>query len=89
MASEAPAPSESSPAPALSPPRRSWSRRIFGWIVKAVLIFLIGSILWVLAYRFVNPPFTFTQLGDRLERQRRAPRTGSASSGSTATWSAR
>jgi monofunctional biosynthetic peptidoglycan transglycosylase len=46
--------------------RRSWLRRIFGWIVKAVLIFLVGSLLWVLLYRFVNPPVTFTQLGDRL-----------------------
>jgi len=46
--------------------RRSLVRRILGWIVKAVLIFLIGSVLWVLAYRFVDPPFTFTQLGDRI-----------------------
>jgi monofunctional biosynthetic peptidoglycan transglycosylase len=36
------------------------------WAVYSVLIFLIGSILWVLAYRFVNPPITFTQLGDVL-----------------------
>ncbi|MBA3511360.1 MAG: monofunctional biosynthetic peptidoglycan transglycosylase [Sphingomonas sp.] len=43
---------------------RSWPRRIFGWIVKAVLIFLLGSLLWVLAYRFINPPITATMLGD-------------------------
>ncbi|HST35615.1 MAG TPA: monofunctional biosynthetic peptidoglycan transglycosylase [Allosphingosinicella sp.] len=66
MASEAPAPVEPLPAPAPPARRRSWPRRIFGWLVKAVLIFLVGSILWVLLYRFVNPPFTFTQLGDRL-----------------------
>ena len=47
-------------------PRRSWPRRIFGWVVKAVLIFLVGSVLWVLLYRFVNPPITFTQIGDLL-----------------------
>src|SRR5688500_12073693 len=46
--------------------RRSWPRRFLGWIVKAVLIFLVGSLLWVLLYRFVDPPVTFTQLGDRL-----------------------
>lgn len=46
------------------PRRRSWLRRILGWIVKGVLIFLVGSVLWVLLYRFVNPPITFTQLGD-------------------------
>jgi monofunctional biosynthetic peptidoglycan transglycosylase len=43
---------------------RSWPRRIFGWIFKLVLIFLIGSLLWVLAYRFVPPPVTITMLGD-------------------------
>ena len=38
--------------------------RIIGWIVKLILTFLIISILWVLAYRFVNPPITFTMIGD-------------------------
>src|SRR5688572_7453240 len=46
--------------------RRSWPRRILGWIAKAVLIFLVVSVLWVLLYRFVNPPITFTQIGDLL-----------------------
>ena len=44
--------------------RRGWFRRLAGWIAKAVLIFLVGSLLWVLAYRFVNPPVTFTMIGD-------------------------
>ena len=44
--------------------KRSWLRRLTGWVVKTVLIFLIGSLLWVLLYRFANPPITFTQLGD-------------------------
>jgi monofunctional biosynthetic peptidoglycan transglycosylase len=39
-------------------------RRILGWIVKLVLAFLIISALWVLAYRFINPPITFTMIGD-------------------------
>jgi monofunctional biosynthetic peptidoglycan transglycosylase len=47
-------------------PRRSWLGRIFRWAAWSILIFLAGSILWVLAYRFVNPPITFTQLGDVL-----------------------
>ena len=38
--------------------------RIVGWIVKLILAFLILSVLWVLAYRFVNPPITATMLGD-------------------------
>lgn len=40
--------------------------RIVGWIVKLILAFLILSVLWVLAYRFVNPPITVTMLGDVL-----------------------
>src|SRR5688500_7734634 len=46
--------------------QRSWPGRIVGWIVKAVLIFILGSLLWVLAYRFINPPMTATMLGDVL-----------------------
>ncbi len=47
-------------------PRRSFLRRAFGWLFKALLVFLVGSVLWVLLYRFVNPPLTFTQLGDMI-----------------------
>jgi monofunctional biosynthetic peptidoglycan transglycosylase len=46
--------------------RRPWLRRIFRWIAYSLLTFLVGSVLWVLAYRFVNPPVTFTMLGDVL-----------------------
>jgi monofunctional glycosyltransferase len=42
----------------------SWPRRIVGGIVKLALAFLVISVLWVLAYRFVNPPITATMLGD-------------------------
>jgi len=45
---------------------RSWPRRIVGWLFRLLLIFLVGSVLWVLAYRFVNPPATFTMVGDLL-----------------------
>ena len=44
--------------------QRSLGRRLLGWIVKLILIFLIGSVLWVLAYRFVDPPITATMVGD-------------------------
>src|SRR3982751_5818735 len=40
--------------------------RILGWIVKLVLILIVASVLWVLAYRFVNPPITFTMIGDMV-----------------------
>jgi monofunctional glycosyltransferase len=44
--------------------QRSLIGRVIGWIVKLILAFLAVSVLWVLAYRFVNPPITFTMLGD-------------------------
>jgi monofunctional biosynthetic peptidoglycan transglycosylase len=45
-------------------PRRSLPRRIFGWIAKAALIFVVFSVVWVGIYRFVPPPFTLTMMGD-------------------------
>ncbi len=45
---------------------RSLVTRIVGWIVKLIVAFFILSTLWVLAYRFVNPPTTATMLGDML-----------------------
>jgi len=44
--------------------KRSLAGRIIGWGVKIVLAFLILSVLWVLAYRFINPPITATMVGD-------------------------
>ena len=46
--------------------RGSLLGRILGWIIKLILALLIGSVLWVLAYRFINPPTTFTMLGDMI-----------------------
>jgi monofunctional biosynthetic peptidoglycan transglycosylase len=46
--------------------KRGWPGRILGWLVKGVFLFILLSLLWVLLYRFVNPPYTFTMLGDRL-----------------------
>jgi monofunctional biosynthetic peptidoglycan transglycosylase len=45
---------------------RSWLRRILGWIVKLIVAFFLISILWVLAYRFINPPVTPNMIGDVL-----------------------
>jgi monofunctional biosynthetic peptidoglycan transglycosylase len=43
---------------------RSLVGRLVGWVVKLVVAFVLISILWVLAYRFINPPTTITMLGD-------------------------
>ncbi len=38
-----------------------------GWFIgRSIVIFLAGSVLWVLAYRFIPPPVTFTMLGDAM-----------------------
>ncbi len=37
---------------------------ILRWLLKAVVLFVVVSVLWVGLYRFVPPPFTFTMLGD-------------------------
>jgi monofunctional biosynthetic peptidoglycan transglycosylase len=34
------------------------------FVLKPVLFFIIGSVLWVLVYKFVPPPITATMLGD-------------------------
>ena len=44
--------------------QRSLAGRVFGFLFKLILVFLIGSVLWVLAYRFINPPITATMMGD-------------------------
>ena len=44
--------------------KRSLARRLLFLPIKIVLGFLIVSLLWVLAYRFVDPPVTLTQLLD-------------------------
>ncbi len=47
--------------------RRVGKRRgIFGWIVRLVVGLTLLSVLWVLAYRFVNPPITATMASDLL-----------------------
>ena len=59
----------SSTIPRYKRPRRggrSWPRRIIGWIIKLVVAFFLLSTLWVLAYRFINPPITFTMIADVL-----------------------
>lgn len=38
--------------------KRGLFARIFGCIVRIILAFIVISLLWVLAYRFINPPIT-------------------------------
>ena len=43
---------------------RSGGGGIFRFLFKTILGLFLFSILWVLAYRFINPPITATMLGD-------------------------
>lgn len=43
--------------------------RALRWLLRAALAFVALSVLWVLAYRFVPPPYTLTMLADRLHGQ--------------------
>ena len=47
-------------------PKRSLPVRMLLFIVKLLFALFLFSVLWVLAYRFVNPPITATMMGDVL-----------------------
>jgi monofunctional biosynthetic peptidoglycan transglycosylase len=47
--------------------RGVWGLRLLKWGVGLIGGFVVVSFLWVLAYKWVNPPYTFTMLGDRLQ----------------------
>jgi monofunctional glycosyltransferase len=39
-----------------------------GWFLgRAIVYFVAGSVLWVVIYRFVPPPITFTMIGDMTD----------------------
>ena len=45
---------------------RSFLGRLIGWIARLIIAYFLISILWVLAYRFVNPPVTLNMIGDMV-----------------------
>ena len=45
----------------------AFARRAFRWIVKAIIVFIVGSIVWVGLYRFVPPPVTATMIANLVE----------------------
>jgi monofunctional glycosyltransferase len=47
-------------------PIRSLPARLLRWLIRGVLIFVGGSLLLVLIYRFVPPPITLTMVGDLI-----------------------
>lgn len=50
------------------PQIRNWNRSsALRFAGKAVIWFVVGSLIWVLAYRFIPPPITFTMIGNAFE----------------------
>jgi monofunctional biosynthetic peptidoglycan transglycosylase len=47
--------------------KRGWFGRAIIWIVRILVGFILLSLLWVALYRFANPPFTLTMVGDTLD----------------------
>ncbi len=45
----------------------TFARRATRWLFRALIIFVVGSILWVGLYRFVPPPVTVTMLANALD----------------------
>jgi len=37
------------------------------FVVRLIIVFFVGSSLWVVAYRFIAPPVTFTMLGNLVQ----------------------
>lgn len=47
--------------------RSTFARRAFHWFWRALLTFVVGSILWVGIYRFVPPPVTATMIANAID----------------------
>lgn len=56
-----------SPSSLSHPPRRSLPGRLLRFLLRAILVFVVGSIAWVGLYRFVPPPITLTMIGGMLQ----------------------
>ena len=57
-------PSSTIPRYKRSKSRRSLPVRMILFLAKLILALIVGSILWVVAYRFINPPVTATMVSD-------------------------
>ncbi|MFM9978934.1 MAG: monofunctional biosynthetic peptidoglycan transglycosylase [Sphingomonadaceae bacterium] len=45
---------------------RGFAYRVGWFIGRAIIWFVIGSLLWVIAYRFIAPPITITMIADMM-----------------------
>jgi monofunctional glycosyltransferase len=47
--------------------KQTFARRALRWTGRAIIIFVVGSIVWVGLYRFVPPPVTVTMLANAMD----------------------
>jgi len=47
--------------------KQTFARRALRWTIRTLIIFVIGSIIWVGIYRFVPPPVTATMLANAID----------------------
>jgi len=47
--------------------KQTFARRALRWTARALIFFVIGSVLWVGLYRFVPPPVTVTMLANAVD----------------------
>ncbi len=50
-------------------PRRGILGRLLGWLVTLLVVAALGAVLWVLAYRWLNPPITVPMIRDAIAGQ--------------------
>lgn len=50
-------------------PKQSFPKKITAVLTRVFLWFLLVSVLWVLAYRFINPPITLLMVLRNIERK--------------------
>ncbi len=60
-------PASVAPMHVTAPRRRVTLGRLFRWIFKALVAFVLLSVLWVALYRVVPPPVTFTMLANAID----------------------
>ena len=56
--------------PARAAPKGGLPYRVGWWLGRAIIFLVVGSVLWVLVYKFVPPPITATQARDLLDGRR-------------------
>nr|WP_047169758.1 monofunctional biosynthetic peptidoglycan transglycosylase [Sphingomonas sp. Y57] len=47
--------------------KETFARRALRWIIRTLVVFVIGSLVWVGIYRFVPPPVTATMIANAVD----------------------